>query len=51
MDCEFVGVELEGTESALARVSIVNFYGHTVFDNFLRSHEKELQIGERGLVV
>lgn len=40
MDCEFVGVGPEGTESALARVSIVNFYGHTVLDKFVRPRER-----------
>ncbi|KAK6455474.1 RNA exonuclease 4 [Scheffersomyces xylosifermentans] len=40
MDCEFVGVGPEGTESALARVSIVNFYGHTVLDEFVKPREK-----------
>lgn len=40
MDCEFVGVGPEGTESALARVSIVNFYGHTVFDKFVKPRER-----------
>ena len=32
IDCEFVGVGNEGEESALARVSIVNFYGYLVYD-------------------
>lgn len=40
MDCEFVGVGPEGTESALARVSIVNFYGHVVLDEFVKPREK-----------
>lgn len=40
MDCEFVGVGPEGTESALARVSIVNFYGHTILDKFVKPREK-----------
>lgn len=40
MDCEFVGVGPEGTESALARVSIVNFYGHTIYDKFVKPKEK-----------
>ena len=40
MDCEFVGVGPEGTESALARVSIVNFYGHTILDEFVKPREK-----------
>lgn len=40
MDCEFVGVGPEGLESALARVSIVNFYGHTIYDKFVRPRER-----------
>ncbi|ODV97041.1 hypothetical protein PACTADRAFT_39017 [Pachysolen tannophilus NRRL Y-2460] len=40
IDCEFVGIGPEGTESALARVSIVNFYGHTLLDVFVKPREK-----------
>ncbi|CAH2352394.1 RNA exonuclease 4 [[Candida] railenensis] len=40
MDCEFVGVGFEGKESALARVSIVNFYGHVLLDTFVKPKEK-----------
>ncbi|KAK6203154.1 RNA exonuclease 4 [Scheffersomyces amazonensis] len=40
MDCEFVGVGPEGAESALARVSIVNFYGHVILDEFVKPREK-----------
>lgn len=40
IDCEFVGVGPEGTESALARVSIVNYYGHTIYDKFVKPKEK-----------
>ncbi|ODV64185.1 putative 3'-5' exonuclease, partial [Ascoidea rubescens DSM 1968] len=40
LDCEFVGVGPEGSESALARVSIVNFYGHVLLDTFVRPLEK-----------
>lgn len=36
MDCEFVGVGEEGAQSELARVSIVNFYGETVYDTFVK---------------
>ena len=32
MDCEMVGVGPGGTDSVLARVSIVNHFGHTVYD-------------------
>ncbi|CCH61652.1 hypothetical protein TBLA_0F01090 [Henningerozyma blattae CBS 6284] len=40
MDCEFVGIGLEGKESALARVSIVNYYGHIILDTFVKPQEK-----------
>lgn len=40
MDCEFVGVGLDGKDSALARVSIVNFFGHVVLDVFVKPQEK-----------
>ncbi|KAJ1975789.1 3'-5' exonuclease [Dimargaris xerosporica] len=36
IDCEMVGVGPEGTESVLARVSIVNFYGQVVLDRYVR---------------
>lgn len=39
IDCEFVGVGPEGQESALARVSIVNFYGYTIYDEFVKPRE------------
>eukprot|EP00092_Neocalanus_flemingeri_P027654 GFUD01030013.1.p1 GENE.GFUD01030013.1~~GFUD01030013.1.p1 ORF type:complete len:305 (+),score=114.64 GFUD01030013.1:39-953(+) len=35
MDCEMVGVGLSGKHSILARVSIVNQFGHTVYDTFV----------------
>ncbi|KAF5317095.1 hypothetical protein D9611_003521 [Ephemerocybe angulata] len=40
VDCEMVGVGLEGEESSLARVSIVNFYGATVLDEFVKQRER-----------
>ncbi|KAI0090870.1 ribonuclease H-like domain-containing protein [Irpex rosettiformis] len=39
VDCEMVGVGLDGEESSLARVSVVNFYGVTVLDEFVRQRE------------
>lgn len=39
IDCEFVGVGPGGEESALARVSIVNFYGYTIYDEFVKPRE------------
>lgn len=40
MDCEFVGVGPEGTDSALARISIVNFFGKVIYDKYVRPSEK-----------
>lgn len=39
MDCEFVGVGKNDT-SALARVSLVNFYGHVLLDTFVLPQER-----------
>jgi len=40
MDCEMVGVGREGSDSVLARVSIVNHFGHPVYDKFVAPREK-----------
>ncbi|PNY23518.1 RNA exonuclease 4 [Tolypocladium capitatum] len=40
MDCEMVGVGPGGYESALARVSIVDFHGRQVYDSFVKPREK-----------
>lgn len=40
IDCEMVGVGPEGTISALARVSLVNFHGQVVLDRYVRPVEK-----------
>lgn len=40
MDCEFVGVGAEGKESALARISITNYFGHVVMDEYVKPKEK-----------
>lgn len=39
MDCEMVGVGPDGVESALARVSIVNYSGGVVLDEYVRPQE------------
>ena len=39
LDCEMVGVGIDGSESSLARVSIVNFYGAVLIDEFVRQRE------------
>ena len=40
LDCEMVGVGIDGSESSLARVSIVNFYGAVLIDEFVRQRER-----------
>mmetsp|Transcript_10513 Transcript_10513/g.14843 ORF Transcript_10513/g.14843 Transcript_10513/m.14843 type:complete len:322 (+) Transcript_10513:34-999(+) len=40
IDCEMVGVGPYASRSALARVSIVNWYGDVVFDTFVKVEEK-----------
>ncbi|KAH7354953.1 ribonuclease H-like domain-containing protein [Rhexocercosporidium sp. MPI-PUGE-AT-0058] len=39
IDCEMVGVGEDGTQSVLARVSIVNFHGTQVYDSFVKPKE------------
>lgn len=39
MDCEFVGIGENGSESALARVSIVNYYGYVLLDEYVKPNE------------
>ncbi|KAF9949817.1 3'-5' exonuclease [Modicella reniformis] len=40
IDCEMVGVGPEGTQSALARVSLVNFHGVQILDLYVRPMER-----------
>lgn len=40
IDCEMVGVGPDGTDSALARVSIVNFNGAVLLDCYVKPQEK-----------
>ncbi|KIM35043.1 hypothetical protein M413DRAFT_449924 [Hebeloma cylindrosporum] len=40
LDCEMVGVGIEGEESSLARVSLVNFYGVVIMDEIVRQKER-----------
>lgn len=40
IDCEFVGVGLEGKEDALARVSLVNYNGYVIMDEYVRPRER-----------
>ncbi|CEH16241.1 rna exonuclease 4 [Ceraceosorus bombacis] len=39
LDCEMVGVGAQGSESVLARVSVVNWHGHCVLDTFVKPKE------------
>eukprot|EP00039_Didymoeca_costata_P023252 m.6490 g.6490 ORF g.6490 m.6490 type:complete len:337 (-) comp3538_c0_seq1:67-1077(-) len=40
LDCEMVGTGAEGASSILARCSIVNRYGHVLYDSYVRPKEK-----------
>lgn len=40
MDCEFVGVGVDGTQHALARVSVVNFHGEVLMDVHCKPRER-----------
>nr|ACO10913.1 RNA exonuclease 4 [Caligus rogercresseyi] len=40
IDCEMVGVGFQGSRSVLARVSIVNIFGKTMYDKFVKPMEK-----------
>lgn len=40
MDCEMVGVGPGAHESALARVSLVDFHGRQIYDSFVKPKEK-----------
>ncbi|EKM75965.1 hypothetical protein AGABI1DRAFT_79178 [Agaricus bisporus var. burnettii JB137-S8] len=40
IDCEMVGIGLDGSESSLARVSVVNWYGVVQLDVFVRQRER-----------
>ncbi|OEU18577.1 Exonuclease [Fragilariopsis cylindrus CCMP1102] len=40
LDCEMVGVGPKGKISVLARVSVVDYYGRSVFDSFVHVEER-----------
>lgn len=40
IDCEMVGIGDKGYESALARVSVVDFHGRQVYDSYVRPKER-----------
>ncbi|KAF5377412.1 hypothetical protein D9757_009714 [Collybiopsis confluens] len=40
IDCEMVGIGIDGSESSLARVSIVDYYGATMMDAYVRQRER-----------
>ncbi|KAI3650863.1 hypothetical protein MP228_004344 [Amoeboaphelidium protococcarum] len=39
IDCEMVGIGANGLQSALARVSIVNYHGHVLLDTYVKCHK------------
>lgn len=39
LDCEMVGVGPDGVESALARVTLVNFHGAVILDMYVKPQE------------
>ncbi|KAJ3770885.1 ribonuclease H-like domain-containing protein [Lentinula raphanica] len=40
IDCEMVGVGIDGSESSLARVTLVNYYGAVQMDVFVKQRER-----------
>lgn len=40
MDCEMVGTGATGKASIVARCSIVNMYGHVLYDSFVKAQER-----------
>jgi len=40
IDCEMVGIHEKGSESTVARVSLVNYHGHVLLDTFVQPREK-----------
>jgi RNA exonuclease 4 len=40
LDCEMVGVGINGSKPSLARVSLVNYFGAIQLDEFVRQTEK-----------
>lgn len=40
VDCEMVGVGIGGHESALARVSLVDFHGRQLYDSYVKQRER-----------
>lgn len=40
LDCEMVGTGPGGTRSLLARISMIDFHGHQVYDSFVKPQEK-----------
>ena len=40
IDCEMVGAGKDGLEDVLARVSVVNYFGHVLFDAFVKPTQR-----------
>ncbi|KAH8826240.1 MipD protein [Flagelloscypha sp. PMI_526] len=47
MDCEMVGIGLDGSESSLARVSVVNYHGYILMDEIVQQREKVVDFRTR----
>ncbi|VEL18750.1 unnamed protein product [Protopolystoma xenopodis] len=47
LDCEFVGVGLDGREDVLARVSLVNQHGQILLDLYVRPKERVVDFRTR----
>lgn len=39
IDCEMVGVGINASESSLARVSVVNYHGEVIMDEYVKPRE------------
>lgn len=40
IDCEMVGIGIDGSESSLARVTLVNYHGVVILDEFVKQRER-----------
>ena len=40
LDCEMVGVGIDASESSLARVSLVNYHGTVILDEYVKQRKR-----------
>lgn len=40
LDCEMVGVGINASQSSLARVSLVNYHGAVILDEYVKQRER-----------